>query len=73
MELDPFFLSREGFLVLLLFFFFFSLVFDSLATCSVWPAELVFMLLFPKKYFNFSTKEKSSRLRSLLTHQLRGP
>lgn len=70
MELDPFFLSREGFLVLLLFF---SLVFDSLAICSVWPAELVFMLLFPKKYFNFSTKEKSSRLRSLLTHQLRGP
>ena len=31
------------------------------------------MLLFPKKYFNFSIKEKSSRLRSLLTHQLRGP
>lgn len=34
----------------------FSLVFGSLATCSVWPAELGCLLFFPQKYFNFSTK-----------------
>lgn len=47
-----------------------SLVSDSLGTCSVWPVEFVFMLFFPQKYFNFSTKGgKESRLRLLLlTH-----
>lgn len=45
MELDPFFFL-EGVLVLLLFF---SSCFDSLATCSVWSAELVFVLFPPKK------------------------